>query len=275
MVPTLAGLGVLQLEIRQPGQPSEPPLVYDPEHGTVGGDNQWAGQRVVPMVTPFEADYPGLDMNLLRVEMVLGPDDEGGWVGTGFIDAGGDLAFGDLAASRSTVVNERLAAIGAAVLPGVVVSEAGVQILTEARIGAEFALAMAPTDPKANETKWVVGAPTGGLLSALPHDVQLSAAMRGSPVLLGNRRAQVLVVRCDLKGRTVTHVPAARRVANGAGFFEVSVEVRDGWLSYERVLTLEPGPVAAAAWPALRTLLLEESDPANGTIWLKDGPDAN
>jgi hypothetical protein len=270
MVPGLAGLGRLQLVITLPGQPSEMPLVYDADHGRLGGANRLAGRRVVPMVTPFAATVPGLDMNLLRVELTLGADAEaeGGWLGRGYVDAGGDLAFGDLNVERGEGVSGRVAAIAAAVLPGTLGSETDVLTLNEVRVAAEFKVALAPDETQTGVTTWEIGEPVGGLTSSLPGDVQLSAATRGSPVLLGMRRAQVLAVRCDLQGRSVAYLPAPLRIVNAAGAFELKAEVKDGWLYYERVLTLEPGPLAATQWPDLRALLLEEADPANGTIRL-------
>jgi hypothetical protein len=60
--------------------------------------------------------------------------------------------------------------------------------------------------------------------------------------------------------------PADRAVANAAGTFMMATSEVDGLATFRRELKLAPGAGAAANWPALRALLLEEADAANATL---------
>ena len=152
-------------------------------------------------------------------------------------------------------------------LPEATIDKVGVQVLVKDHVGAEFEVAVPA--PETDEIRWVVGTPQGGLLETLPHDVSLVQATRESPVLVGSRLQQGLLVTIEVSDHEVVHLPQPLHITNEVGEFQVTAEIKDGWLQYQRLLRLEPGVHAAAQWPALRELLLAEADPANGTIVIK------
>ncbi len=266
-VPGLSGLGDLMLTVRQRDLPTDPLLVYDPAHGTVHGENHLSGQTLVMMKSPFETNVIHLEVSLFSALISLQPGDEGAWAGTGHVEAGGQMAFSDLAPGSGTAIADRVAAIGAGLLPDATIDKVGVQVLVKDHVGAEFEVAVPA--PETDEIRWVVGTPQGGLLAALPHDVSLVQATRESPVLVGSRLQQGLLVTIEVSDHEVVHLPQPLHITNEVGEFQVTAEIKDGWLQYQRLLMLEPGVHAAAQWPALRELLLAEADPANGTIVIK------
>jgi hypothetical protein len=62
------------------------------------------------------------------------------------------------------------------------------------------------------------------------------------------------------------HLPESRTLVNEAGEFSVSAEENDGWIILERKLSLTADYYPAEMWPQVRALLLEDGDPANGTV---------
>jgi hypothetical protein len=77
---------------------------------------------------------------------------------------------------------------------------------------------------------------------------------------------QEVTLRIKLGDASVAWSPQASSVRNSAGTFAVTVNEEHGWLTYGRTLQVFG---ATGTWPDLRTLLLEEMDPANGTIVLE------
>jgi len=266
-VPGLSGLGDLMLTVRQRDLPTDPLLVYDPAHGTIHGENHFSGQTLVMMKTPFETNFIHTEVSMFNALISLQPGDEGAWAGTGYVEAGGQMAFSDLAPGSGTAIADRVAAIGAGLLPAATIDKVGVQVLVKDHVSAEFKVVVPASET--DEIRWVVGTPQGGLLEALPHDVSLVQATRESPVLVGSRLQQGLLLTIEVSDHVVAHMPQPLHITNEVGEFQVTAEIKDGWLQYQRSLMLEPGVHAAAQWPALRELLLAEADPANGTIVIK------
>jgi hypothetical protein len=115
----------------------------------------------------------------------------------------------------------------------------------------------------------VIGSPAGGLQDALPHDVDLSQAVRGAPVRLPCKMKQVVRVTLALDGLEVVRLPEPVDLDNDAGSFELAVE-RDGQkVTIIRTIRLTQIDVAPEQWPALRALLLAEADAGNRTVLLR------
>ena len=268
-IPGLDRPGALMLGVRQSDTPGSSPYYYDPSDGAFHGPSRVSDNNVIALNTGATRTGEPTPWGSLTVSLVLQPGDDRAWRGSGQVTAGGSLNFGDLAAVSRTALAERIAAVTGSVLADATVAEAGLQEVAANRVVAEFALAVPAVE--GDRTRFVVGAPAGGLMAHLPHDVVLSDASRKSPVLGEALLSQDLEVRIDLAGRTVVHQPADRSISNEVGEFTVKVAVADGWLVYHRTLLVGPGPHVASRWPALRSLLLEENDAANGTIVLDGG----
>jgi hypothetical protein len=80
---------------------------------------------------------------------------------------------------------------------------------------------------------------------------------------------QRVCLRIKTGGREVVQLPETIDLTNGTGSYTVRADHAGGWVVVERTLTLNAGTVAPASWADLRTLLLEEEDPAGKTILLK------
>lgn len=91
-------------------------------------------------------------------------------------------------------------------------------------------------------------------------------------MLLDGPLRQVIAVRLKLPDGTNAALPDARALANEAGTFTLAATFADGWIEYRRELALVEGAGAAANWPFLRALLLEEADQANATLAWRAAP---
>ena len=128
-------------------------------------------------------------------------------------------------------------------------------------LGAPISRQLAAEGAKLTRTGFVVGSPAGGLPAALPHDVNVADAARQSPIAWRGAARQSVTLRLDLGGRTVVHRPADRDLSADSGLFQAVTTADDDRLTFRRELTL----VAARAperWPAVRGLLLAETDAA-------------
>lgn len=207
----------------------------------------------------------------LEVFLALEPAADGdGWRGRGEIAGYGQRSLHDEVVAAAGGLDALATRLVAGVLAGATVREAAVRRLETAAGVIAFELDVpAAKDEAGNkdgEQRLSVGAPRGGVRDALPGDVHLADGARGSPVLLASATSQVVTVRLRLQGSAARHLPPPRRLANSAGVFALNAAVEGGWLVYRRELDLARERIAAADWPDLRALLLEEADPANRTI---------
>jgi hypothetical protein len=144
---------------------------------------------------------------------------------------------------------------------------ASLTMATPRATAARFDVTAPFDDPdKAGRRRLVIGRPLGGMLDHLPSDCRLDEAGRATPVLLDALGQQSVTVRLRLPEGAVVARPVDRTVLNAAGSFKLTVTEKDGWLTYDRAVTLGADAGKPENWPALRALLLEEADAANGTI---------
>lgn len=208
--------------------------------------------------------------NSLTVAVNLAQEEEGAWSGEGyflgrtlFSHYGGLLAEDDL---REGYVGD----LAGSVVPGLKVTRAAPDLLVEDGVEVTFSGELPAVQPDAaGHRTLVVGQPAGGVLERLPRDVHLYEETRRSPVLGAAGWTQTVIVRLEVAEEELLHRPAPRTLTNPAGTFTLAMVYKDGWLTLTRTLALAEGPEGRADWPALRALLLEEADPANGTVILK------
>lgn len=200
----------------------------------------------------------------LAIRCAIRPDSEGDWAGTGSLVTGGSSCLNDRFLGTGNRMAEGIQAIVNAVLPGAVVGHANPERILAGH--GSFACDLQVPDPTDPDGRFVIGNPEGGVLDRLPHDVHLYDATRESPVLLESACDQTVSVRFKLDGRILQHAPRPLKIENTAGSFEVAVTEKDGWVTVERTLAIPQDTIAPENWPALRDLLLEEADSANGTI---------
>ncbi len=247
-------------------------LVYDPGTGSIRGSN--GGDSTSRLPFRFIANPP-----VLRLDVSLEPGDAE-WQGTGNIYVAGDLF--DYAGAMTTDADytSTVQSLLAGLLDGLDVTWAQPTATQAPRLmAARFGFKMpAPTVEDDRPLTLVVGVPAAGLSHQLPRDVNVSDATRESPVRLEVPGEERITIRIHTGTSAVRGIPSSRRIANSAGAFELVTSEASGWLTIERKLALDQRSVMSeptvitlpgATWPDLRALLLENKDPANGTIVLE------
>jgi hypothetical protein len=267
-LPHLAGRGRLLLHIQGGADaPSRRPiLVCDPEDFTVTGESVLDGRPLLWLYGEAKPQPPRGEGGEFTAELSLAAGDSA-WTGSGWISGRGLLAFTDRVGGAPGDLAKHAKAVASSVLAGATTPAAGLTMLVRSGsdLRCDVSLPLGKADDRGNH-KLVVGRPAGGLLDRLPRDARLGEESRATPVLLGGPLRQTVVLRLHLPADVAVTKPADRALANAAGRFSLVVTEADGWLEYRRELQLEASAGAATLWPALRALLLEEADAANGTL---------
>jgi hypothetical protein len=268
-VPGLARFEGVSLLVRGDGFEAQ----YDPEAGTVAdgtapffGRTVWVAEagRAPELVSGGGA------ASAVRLALTLTPGEDGGWTGTGFYDASGALSPHHEIAGLADEASGFLGDMVGAVLDGAEITGLSFERLDPGRTTAGFALSLAAIEPDDRDRiRLTLGEPGGGLLDALPPDVRLFEERRASPVLLAGPIEQEVELRLELGDREVVSLPIERSIENGVGRFSLTVERGDDRVTVRRTLRVSTATVGAAEWPLLRALLLEETDPRSGTVYLK------
>jgi len=120
-----------------------------------------------------------------------------------------------------------------------------------------------------------LGAPSGGLLDCLPSDISLYHQSRGSEMLLTAPMSQRIELRIKTQGLNMVYYPDTARFMTdiGASFFAIAT-LDDDQLIVITECTLEHDRYEAAAWPDLRSCLVQLTSPATRTLlWKLTGGD--
>ncbi len=206
------------------------------------------------------SDHCSVDLSL-----VPGPDE---WSGTGQMQV--DMACFDSALWETSEksVAAKVEDMIEGLLPDITVEDVQMGSGGGRSLVVRFTVGFpAPEEAADGMLHLVVGSPAAGIVNHLPHDIQAGAADHASPVRLPNEMVQELTLRLEVGDRTVDWMPQAVARSSSAGEFKLAVEQGQGWLTYSRSLQLDG--IVERTWPDLRALLLEEQDPANGTIVLE------
>jgi len=272
--PSLARHGRLVLRVRTP----EPygsrglTLVCDPSDFSVHGETMLLSRPLLPLTDTPVGGRGWLNPPALTVDLRLAAGDSA-WTGSGQVDGLSALEFSDQVTGSAGALTSWLGELAGSLVPGAKVPAAAVTALSPLRSTARFDVTapFVKADDEGRRTL-VIGRPHGGLLDLLPPDCRLEDATRASPVLLRSSwkkedsASQSLSVSLRLPEGAVATRPADRAVENAAGTFKLTVTEKDGWLTYDRAVTLGADAGKPENWPALRALLLEEADAANATI---------
>nr|MEE4266506.1 DUF3857 domain-containing protein [Candidatus Krumholzibacteria bacterium] len=218
---------------------------------------------------PHDGDLKHSDKSL-TFSVTLSRNDEGAWNGSGqfqgtslFSNYSGFVTDEDVRAGHT-------ATLVGAVLPGAEPSQVTLTSLLQERVAGHFQVKdYSPEADALKRSRLQLGDPGDGVLGRLPGDVHLYEAARQTPVLGVGDWAQTMILRCEVAEEDILHRPRPVTIENAAGWFQLEVDYRDGALTVSRKIKLAPGNIAPRNWPALRALLLAESDPAHGLIIFK------
>lgn len=268
-VPGLARFEGVSLRVRGDGFEA----YYDPEAGAIAdGATPFFGRTMwVPQAgrTP-EVVSGGEEASAVRLILTLKPGEDGGWTGTGFYDASGTFSPHHEIAGLADEASGFLGGVAGSVLDGTEVTDLSFERLDADRTTAGFTLSLAAIESDDRDRiKLTLGEPDGGLLDALPPDVRLFQEQRASPVLLAGPLDQEIELRLELGDREVVFLPAEHSIENAVGRFALTVDRDGGRVTVKRTLRVGTATIGAAEWPLLRALLLEETDPRSGTLYLK------
>jgi hypothetical protein len=263
-IPRLSGMGDLHLSIK-----GDPAGLVDPDRGTLGGQAPLIGTplwRTDQYVEPFlgNSQWP----SRLEVTVTLEPGEDDAWTGSGRYHAAGIFCPQGEMAGMGTGASDYLSRVIGGVVDGAKVDSSNPEIFHQHEV--VFGFGFAWTRPDAEEsgrTRLVLGVPGSGLMSQV-HGIHLYDVSRTSPLALPGPLEQVVKLRFAAGDSGAAHLPEARSLINEAGEFSVTASESDGWITLERRLTLTADSYPAEMWPQVRALLLEDTDPVNGTILL-------
>jgi hypothetical protein len=266
--PWLTGRGRLLLQVVAPdrGAPGHTAWLCDPADFSVHGDELLVGRELVWLSDECTVDGYAALPGTLAIELSLAAGDSA-WTGSGYAAGAGRLAFHHQTAGAADAVATHLGKLADSLVSGAETPAASLTMSTPNATSARFDVTAPFGDPdKAGRRRLVIGRPLGGLLDHLPSDCRLDETGRATPVLMDALGQQAVTVRLHLPAGAVATRPADRAVENAAGTFKLTVTEKDGWLTYDRAVTLGADAGKPENWPALRALLLEEADAANATI---------
>ena len=240
-----------------------PAVLYDPASGGLRSTGN-VTFRTPPAAalngTPGHGHHAALDLNLV-------PGEEG-WEGTGAFQASGLL---DPWPALAGAQDRGLGRIAAAALPGADVDDVETEWFDAATIVAGFSLSLAAPEPDGEgRLAFTLGGLDGGVLAQQLHGSDAWRETRTTPIHLPGVMGQRLSLRLTLGDAALVRAPAPRELVNAVGRFALAVEQKDGVLTVTRDLELTTEVIPAGQWPLLRALLLEEADPANRTILLRE-----
>jgi len=249
---------------------------YDPQAGTLTTGIRPIYGRVLWNPASGEAPkarpaFGGPDQ-FSRLELILTiePCGEGGWQGSGYIDAGSLFSTHGEMSGLDGETLDRISAIAGSMLKGIDVKGYNPETFEPLHVTAGFEFRVKdPDQDELNRYRFVIGEPAGGIMSMLPPDVRLCHEHRGSPVLLPGTMEQRVLLRVNAGEREIIYIPESRTLENKAGSFTLRVSEEDGRITIEREIVLMDTAVTPDSWPDLRALLLAETDPAGATVIVK------
>ncbi len=266
-IPRLQDMGHIMLRI-----PEAMLCGLNPGTGKVSGPDYSSGHSVFNPADndgPLMVNYSG--NGSFAVAISLEQDSDELWQGQGYISGSGKLSPISQIVASSDLRSDFVANLVESVIPGAEITHAIPFNITADLVYVNFDIEVPVSDNEAGTPlKLIVGTPAKGIASKIPHDVHLFESTRTTPVIGLDNLSQVVTVKIKIDDEQVIEQPESKTIQNKAGLFELDVNQKDGWLNLVRTLELTKAPtIEPANWSDLRILLLEEADPINGTIWLK------
>jgi len=259
---------------------------YDPEAGSLDvGETELHG-RFLWFAGDPDGIFRGITNRALpgayELIVTLEPGDDGSYAGVGFVNITGGLAPYDRAVGLDGECRRYLDQVAGSAASGASLTEHGVVRIHRDQVVAGFEFDVeAPEPDDQGRIELAVGDPPGAVLDRLPGDSHLYSADRGSPLTLPGPMSQKVRLRLRIGESEVVRLPEPRSIENSVGRFSLTVEEDDDWVTVTREIAigdpeaevepLEPGAmiVAPEQWPELRELLLEETDRANRSVFLR------
>ena len=248
--------------------------IYDPAEGILSEGPRAIYGRTAwkPASDDAPWSYPPPDgaASSYNISLTFEPDGNGGWKGTGYIDADGVFCpYADMAGLGGEM-KAAISGIASSVFTGAEVTGYNPEVFEKTHVAAGFGFTLKESKPDDHDRKSLtIGNPHGGVAEVLPADIHLYHAQRTSPVMLPGAMSQTVRIRIKACKKSLLHLPEARTIQNEAGKFAISVEMQDGWVTIERKLTIIGGKVVPESWPHLRALLLEAEDQAGRMVLIK------
>lgn len=259
---------------------------YDPEAGSLDlgetelyGRSMWFAGDTRKMFRSLTGHQLPSTYELIAT---LEPADEGNFTGEGFVNIKGGLAPYDRVVGLDGECGDYLEDVAGSAASGATINEHSVVRIHRDQVVAGFEFDIdAPEPDDQGRIELAVGDPTGGVLDRLPPDVHLYSATRGSPLALLGPMSQKVTLRLRIGESEAARLPEPRSLENSVGRFSLTVVEEDDWVTVTRELAIgdpeakvepwEAGPmiVAPDQWPELRELLLEETDRANRSVFLR------
>jgi hypothetical protein len=261
-IPRLTGMGALHLSIK-----GDPAGLFNPDGGTLSGQAPLIGLplwRTDKFVEPFLGNSQWA--NRLEVTIDLEPGEDDLWIGSGQYHASGVFCPQGEMAGLDDGARNFLGGVIGAVIPDADLKHANPEIFHQHQVIFGFGFEVPQPEPElSGRTRLVVGVPGHGLVSRVEGG-QSYEYVRPAPQMLAGPLEQVVKIRFKSGDDPAVHLPESRSLVNEAGEFSVSAEEKDGWITLERRLVLTADSYPAEMWPQVRALLLEDEDPANGTL---------
>jgi hypothetical protein len=248
--------------------------IYDPAEGilSTGPGVLYGLSAWKPASDEAPWSYPSEDAldSSYDLFFTLEPGKEGKWKGAGYIFADGIFSpYADMTGLGGEM-KAALNTIAGSVIPGSEVTVFNPETFEKTKVTSGFEFTLVKAEPDSHGRSGITfGAPHGGIMDILPGDVHQYHENRTSPVVIPTGMNQTVTVRIKACKESIAHLPEARTLDNEAGSFSISVEMKDGWVTIRRSLSLEGGKVTPDMWPQLRALLLEAQDPAGRKMLVK------
>jgi hypothetical protein len=190
------------------------------------------------------------------------------WSGAAWFEAGGIANPHDAMAQGDGATRKALAAALGRVMEGLEVVSYDPVALGPEHLSTRVEVTTAEVERDARgRVALALGPSAGGIWAMLPPDAILHEERRETPVR-GVSAEHSVRVRLELGGLQIVRLPEPGEIANEAGAYRLDVERGETAVVYTTSVRVVP-EVPAAAWPALRALLLAERDPARRTILLR------
>jgi hypothetical protein len=248
---------------------------YDPAEGTlVDGPSPTLGRAVWTPATETAPRPAGAvsaaDASRFAIELAIEPGEDGAWKGRGYWRADGGFSPRAGMTGLDRESHALIEKTAASVIAGAKLQGYNPEVFERDAVAVGFAFDVSASEADAQgRTAIAVGDPAGGILSRLPADAHVFDELRSSPVRIPEGMTQSVAVRVKLGDRKLVQLPAGREISNSAGRFTLTAEEKNGWVTVRRELSIAAAVVEAKDWPLLRALLLEETDDAGRTIFLK------
>jgi hypothetical protein len=267
-IASLARFSGLKLSINGNGVSA----VYDPSDGSISrSDSRLYGHTVW---------LPGVDAAPHFVEPVKGTiearidlkfdKEKSGWGGNGTFTAVGGLCPFDQMTDLEGGGKEYVGTVAESLIEGVSVDEYSPERFDASGLAVGFSIKLDSIKPDDfGRTVLAIGEPEGGIISHLPAQAELFRKEMRSSIYLPFLMNQKIEIRIDTAGHQVVYRPEDVTIKNAAGLFSVTTVIKNGQLVLVRELHLEKTLYQPADWPALRELLLAETQRSNGLILLK------